>query len=473
MALLAAATLILSGCDRRRDDVPVLVSVIEPVPPRPGPSPTRLVLAAAVSQGLVRFDASGGIEPGLAQRWIVRDDGRSFIFRLQEASWPGGKPIVAEDVARTLRRKLAPRARNPLRPYLTAIDEIVAMTPQVIEVRLRYPRPDLLNLFAHPAMTVPAPDRRVGSGPFRIEPDSGATVLLRPVDDGSDEEDAGTNGIAPEEFVRVRGERAAAAVWRFKEKRSDLVLGGGLSDWPLVAAAGIAPANVHVDTAAGLFGLQVVDRSGPLARADLRAAVAMAIDAEAVTTTVRGGWLPTATILPEQLDSAAPPAPAAWSTTPLAERPSTAVARVAALGEPVRLRIAMPDGPGGTLVYAQIAAGLARAGFRPERVGPAAAADLRLVDEVAPYDSARWYLRTACQPCSASVATLIGDARFAPDVASRARALALADRALADDVAFIPLARPLRWSLVALRLRVFAANARAVHPLNHLRRDTN
>jgi oligopeptide transport system substrate-binding protein len=472
-AWLPAAALTLAACDRRPDDVPVLVSVIEPVPARPGPSPTRSVLAMAVAQGLVRFDASGGIEPGLAERWIVRDDGRSFIFRLREAEWPNREPIVAGDVVRVLRRATALGSRNPLLPYLTAIDEIVAMTPRVIEVRLHYPRPDLLKLFAHPALSIPSPDRRGGSGPFMAQLAKGPAVLLRPIIDPALAEEDDETAPAPEDHVRVRGERAAAAILRFVDKRSDLVLGGGLEDWPLVAQAGVAPRNIHVDAAAGLFGFVVTDRTGPLARADLRAAVAMAIDPETVTTTVRGGWLPTDTILPEQLDSAAPPAPPAWSTVPLAERPATAAARVAALGRRVPLRLSVPEGPGGTLIYAQVAAGLARAGFVPTRVGPGAAADLRLVDLVAPYDSGRWYLRNACQPCSAPVAGMIDAVRIAPDVASRGRALAAADRALAADVAFIPIARPLRWSLVAIRLRAFVSSPRAVHPLNHLRADTN
>jgi oligopeptide transport system substrate-binding protein len=51
--------------------------------------------------------------------------------------------------------------------------------------------------------------------------------------------------------------------------------------------------------------------------------------------------------------------------------------------------------------------------------------------------------------------------------------IAAADAALRDDVAFIPIARPLRWSLVALRLSQWHTNSRAWHPLNRLRPDTN
>ncbi len=53
------------------------------------------------------------------------------------------------------------------------------------------------------------------------------------------------------------------------------------------------------------------------------------------------------------------------------------------------------------------------------------------------------------------------------------RLLPAADAAVNSDVPFIPLARPLRWSLVTNRLRQYQANSRAWHPLNRLRTDTN
>ena len=54
---------------------------------------------------------------------------------------------------------------------------------------------------------------------------------------------------------------------------------------------------------------------------------------------------------------------------------------------------------------------------------------------------------------------------------ARATHIAEADAWLADDVAFIPIATPFRWSLVSLRLRQWQGNARGWHPLNHLRSE--
>ncbi|MES2336557.1 MAG: ABC transporter substrate-binding protein [Pseudomonadota bacterium] len=478
----AVLSVLLAGCERRPDDIPVEVSVIGSArsagDPNTGPlTPVGRVLRASVAQGLVQFDATGGIEPGLAERWIVIDGGRSLIFRLRDAEWPDGTPVVAADVVPALRRAIARGSRNPLLPYLSAIDEIVAMTPQVIEVRLKLPRPDALKLFAQPELGVPAPGNRVeGSGPFRIVEARDGTILLRPVPDPAAVVADDARGTRPEELVRLRGERASLAVLRFARRASDLVEGGSFVDWPLVPLGGIAPANIRTDTAAGLFGLLVANRSGFLGSRDNRSAIALAIDRAAVTAAFADGWQPTDTILPEALDSAAPPAQPDWASVPEPERLAAAQARIALFRgtdtTPIRLKIALPDGPGATLLYGVLAKAMSDLGLATERVAlDDEGADLRLIDRVAPYDSARWYLRAACQPCALPIANLIASVRTAPDMATRGQMLAQADSALTADVAYIPLARPLRWSLVATRLRQWTANPRAFHPLNRLRPD--
>ncbi|MGK6317948.1 ABC transporter substrate-binding protein [Sphingomonas sp. DT-204] len=434
-------------------------------------SPASRMLLDSTAQGLVRFDATGGIEPGLAERWIVIDDGKSVIFRLRDAEWPNGETVTADDVVTILRRTIARGSRNPLLPYLTAIDEIVAMTPQVIEVRLSRPRPDILKLFAQPELAILA-RRRGGSGPFRIERNQGPGILLRPAFDPVRSPDEEPEEPKPEELVRLRGERAALAIARFAARRLDLVEGGTIADWPILAQAPVEPINLRIDSPSGLFGLAVANRTGFLADPLGRGAVAMAIDRAAVTAAFRENWPAAEAVLPAQLDSATPPTVPGWATVAPQDRLTTARVRVALHQQahgPIMLRIAVPQGPGGTLLYRALALSLRRIGIDAVRVGMRDPADLRLVDAVAPYDSARWYLRTACQPCAEDTATLIEAARDAPTLRARADRLAEADAALAADVAFIPLAQPLRWSLVAERLRAWTPNARAFHPLNHLR----
>ena len=54
----------------------------------------RLV-RAATAEGLVSFDEQGRVIPALADRWIVTDDGHSYIFRLRDGNWSNGDPITA------------------------------------------------------------------------------------------------------------------------------------------------------------------------------------------------------------------------------------------------------------------------------------------------------------------------------------------------------------------------------------------
>ncbi|MBB5710572.1 ABC transporter substrate-binding protein [Sphingomonas xinjiangensis] len=429
------------------------------------------VLVGATAQGLVRFDSAGGIEPGLAERWIVIDDGRSYIFRLREAHWGDGTEVTAGQVVRSIRRSAAERSRNALAPYLAVIDQVVEMTPQIIEVRLKQPRPDLLKLFAQPELAVLRPRGRDGSGPFRAQP-SGGGVLLHAVDQTYASEDASTPASRS---LRLFGERAAVAIARFRAGQSDLILGGRFTDWPIATSVGLNPANLRIDPAQGLFGLAVVRREGFLADAGNRAAVSMAIDRARLTQALMPNWTPSETLLPAQLDSAVPPALSTWSIMTQGDRRAAARARVALWRRthpgPMEVRIALPTGPGATLLWGHLAEAMLRIGLTPVRVAIDAPAELRLLDEVAPYDSGRWYVNTACVACSPEAAALIAAGREAPSLTERAQRIAEADAALTRDAAFIPLAQPLRWSAVALRLDAWQRNTRAWHPLNHLRND--
>ncbi len=65
-----------------------------------------------------------------------------------------------------LKRRLAGSSGNPLKDTLGAVDDIVAMTDRVIEIRLRAPRPNLLQLLAQPEFAFVR--NGAGSGPFSI-----------------------------------------------------------------------------------------------------------------------------------------------------------------------------------------------------------------------------------------------------------------------------------------------------------------
>src|SRR5690242_2699975 len=127
LSLVLLACLVLApGCRPRPEGAPrVVVIGSEPklADPAAGPlSAPDAVLLQNVGQGLVRFDASGNIVSGLAERWNVSDDGMSYIFRIASTNWPDGTKISAQQVARILKRQLAARSRNDLKDALGAVE---------------------------------------------------------------------------------------------------------------------------------------------------------------------------------------------------------------------------------------------------------------------------------------------------------------------------------------------------------------
>ena len=470
MSGLAAAALALAGC-RGEESGPLTVVGIGGPPTMANPNRQPLDAASAfllesAAQGLVRFDAAGEIEPALAERWMISDDGLRYTFRLSRATWSDGKKITAEEVASRLRAAASPASRNPLKPILGAIRQIDAMTDNVLEISLKSPRPNFLQLLAQPEMAILHDGE--GSGPYRVAaaPHQGVLLSLPAADE--DEAVAAAPSEAPP--IHLSGAPAAIGIVRFADGEADLLLGGTVADLPLARAARLRDNALVFDPAAGLFGLAFASVAGPLAAPETRQALSMAIDRTALLGLLGplgGGGQPRETILPAGMEGLSPAAPA-WVSLPLPERRALAGRTVAGLGAPQRIRVALPDGPGYDLLFAALRRDWASIGVRAERVPHAdRGADLRLVDEVAPVGLASWYLRhfgcDASRICDPAADEMMAAARIAPTAQNRRGLLANADRILADAAPFIPLATPVRWSLVSPRLTGFRPNGFARH----------
>ncbi|MEA3065557.1 MAG: peptide/nickel transport system substrate-binding protein, partial [Sphingomonadales bacterium] len=165
----------------------------------------------------------------------------------------------------------------------------------------------------------------------------------------------------------------------------------------------------------------------------------------------------------------------AWIRDPLPARQARATAllrEAAGASGRLKVRVALPAGPGMGLLFARLRRDWAAVGVEAVRVPAGAAAELRLIDEVAPAGLASWYLRHfSCEAgpvCDPAADEMMAAARIAPDAASRRGLLANADRILAGLGPFIPLTAPVRWSLVAPRLTGFRPNAFGRHPIGEL-----
>ena len=438
--------------------------------PALGPLPPEdAVLLQNVAQGLVRFDASGNIIGGLAERWNVSDDGLSYIFRLASAQWPDGKKITAAQVAKLLKRQLAARSRNPLKDSLGAIGDVVAMTDRVIEIQLISPRPNLLSLLAQPELAILRD--RDGTGPFKAEPSERAGRELRLVREiaGSDDEES------QREEVLLSGASAADAIGQFANDKADLVLGGTFADLPVDQRAKLRRGAIQLDPASGLFGLVPTQTGGGIDDPDIRRLLSQAIDRGNFGAALGvGGLAVRATLLEPGLDGLPPPSAPAWFDTPIGSRVATLKAQ---LDNKLRkdkraIRVALPEGPGGDILLQELQRDWGAIGLTVERAASASNADFVLIDEVAPSSSPAWFVRRfrcgIVAVCDPKADELMDAARATPIAAQRYALLAQAAGRIDDAQLFIPISAPVRWSLVSNRVQGFAGNRYARHTLTDL-----
>lgn len=444
-------------------------------PDKGRPTPVSQAILAATAQGLVSYDGNGQIEPGLAQRWLVTDDGLSYIFRIRDAQWSNGEKVTTANVAALMRAHIEGKSRNRYAPEITGIETIRPMTAEVVEMRLSRPLPHLLDILAQPDMALLRGSMTWGPMTAKREGD-GMTFApkVEPVEEGDIDE-------LPDESASVHliVRNAAKALARYRNDAAEVVLGGRFQDYPLVAASEIDDNRIIVDPAEGLFGLAFTHNDGILKSAEVRQAISMAIRRQVITQSfTEPSWTPLVSLRPplDKQDPAYFPALPAFAALDQTARTANARAAIASATasmprKPV-LRIALPDGLGSDLLFASIKADLKSVGLESVKVKYASQADLRLLDEVAPSRDPFWYLRRlSClhgNVCNSQADARLAEATRADDPLTRAALFREAETMMLDTAGYIPLAEPMRWSVTSPRSTGLRSNPRARHPLNRL-----
>jgi len=179
-ASAALLTLMLSaGAHAARTDVTIGM-VLEP----PNLDPTGGAAAAIdeivyanVFEGLTRFGPDGAVEPALAASWEVSEDGRRYVFTLQEnVDFHDGSEFDAEDVKFSIERALAEDSTNAQKPLLENIADVEVIDTFTVALNLAEPSGDLpFNLAWGDAVMLDAASvdtlatAPVGTGPFRFD----------------------------------------------------------------------------------------------------------------------------------------------------------------------------------------------------------------------------------------------------------------------------------------------------------------
>jgi ABC-type transport system substrate-binding protein len=432
-------------------------------------------LRSATGAGLVTLDAQGEIEPALADRWIVTDDGRSYIFRLREGAWPDGADLTGESARQALRNVIRQLRGTSLGLDLGQVSEVRTMAGRVVEIDLASPMPDFLRLLAQPEMALT--HGGFDAGPMTMKRGTGkgtnsAELTFRPPEArGLPQE---SNWQKRVRALQLHALDARTALDAFDQGQVDVVLGGTLGTWPLADPGPLSRGNLRVDNALGLFGLQVERANGFLAEPNDREAVAMAIDREALLAPFNiSGWTPTARIVPAAVPGGNPTG--RWDNQSVEQRRAAAAARVAAWrngpgkGQGPRLTLALAQEPGLDILFNGLAAQLQQVGITLVRVGPDKPADLTLVDQVARYAAPLWFLNQFnCSLhrglCSSLADQAVADALPLPG-GERQALLGRAEAILTASNVYIPLGSPLRWSMVRSSVEGFADNPWGIHPL--------
>lgn len=472
--LIVLLTLLLAACGRSSDG-PLEAAFIDS-PAALHASGVRMSAGAqhlrgATDAGLVALDERGEVIPALADRWIVTEDGLSFIFRLRDGTWPDGRSLTAESVRNELRRQIASLRGTSLGLDLSAISEVRAMAGRVVEIRLSAPVPMLLQLLAQPELTL----RRGGGGmgPMRLERrDDTALLTMKPPRERGEPETADWQAwVRP---VRLSPMPEAEAIAAFYDGELDLVLGGRLSALPLVDTGPLSRGTVRLDPVIGLFGMRVNRAAGFLASPENREVLSLALDRAALVAPFGvGGWADTTRIVPPAL--AGDQAAERWADLAIEDRRAAAAARVAAWraasgqGAPL-LTLAIDRSPGENALLAQLAAQYATVGITLARAPEGRPADLALVDQPARYAGAHWFLNQfSCSlrrgMCSSTADALVRDALAASDPAERARLQSAAEAELTRANVYVPFGSPMRFALVRGTVDGFAPNAWGYHPL--------
>ncbi|NLM37258.1 MAG: peptide ABC transporter substrate-binding protein [Firmicutes bacterium] len=199
------------------------------------------ILLANLHEGLVVWD-NGVITPGVAAKWYISADARTYTFHLKEAYWSNGDKLTAADFELSWKRIITSEAATSAQELLDVIKNakafregkiknpaeigIKALEPRVLQIVLEEPCSYFLSLLTFPAF-VPVHQRYLkekdvkfapgfcSNGPFRIAAMEGGNHALL---------------VANEHYRGERGNISEVKVTFLPPKTGVMLFGAGMFD---------------------------------------------------------------------------------------------------------------------------------------------------------------------------------------------------------------------------------------------------
>jgi peptide/nickel transport system substrate-binding protein len=255
-------------------------------------SSNRLSLLFTIYEALVKLDEEGNVQPGLAERWDVGEDSRSWTFHLRPGvTFHNGEVLGASDVVATLGRVLDPSIGGSFGTqgvYISYLGtaEISAQDDLTVSIVTEEPMADLLDLLV--AMPIsPAseldklPGEYVGSGPYKVTEQSSARVVVTAHDEYWGE---------PPEYREIHWiaqgdrERRVEAVL---SGEADIVSGIGIEGWREITEGDGALAHEWHSGLAIIFMANA--QEGPGRDRLVRQALNYALDVDEIIAEIKDG----------------------------------------------------------------------------------------------------------------------------------------------------------------------------------------
>ncbi|AHD07845.1 ABC transporter substrate-binding protein [Phaeobacter gallaeciensis] len=172
----SSALAILAGAASARDTVTVALQL---EPPHLDPTSAAAgaidqVLYSNVFEGLTRFMSDGAVVPGLAESWEISEDGLTYTFTLHDGvTFHDGTTMDAEDVKFSLDRARAEESTNAQKALFADIASVDVIDPLTVQLTLSQPNGNLLFNLAWGDAVIVAPESidtiktaPVGTGAF-------------------------------------------------------------------------------------------------------------------------------------------------------------------------------------------------------------------------------------------------------------------------------------------------------------------
>ena len=146
-----------------------------------------IVVYQNVFEGLTRVDATGAVQPGLADSWTISDDGLTYSFKLHDGvTFHDGSTFDAEDVKFTFDRILAEDSVNAHKEFYEPITSVTVVDPLTVEMKLNRQIGRFLFDLGRGDAVIVAPESAdnnanepIGTGPFAfLQWDKGSRVIL-------------------------------------------------------------------------------------------------------------------------------------------------------------------------------------------------------------------------------------------------------------------------------------------------------